>query len=97
MALGCVSSDPAPVMSGVPRDFILEPVLFLLFVNSLSDSVCSAFRLFANGIVAASGLWGGGGGRIGIGGFSGQPCPTGPLEGVTWPMGFGVIGFSIIS
>ena len=43
-----VNSDPAPVLSGVPRGSVLGPVLFLIFINDLPDNINSTVRLFAD-------------------------------------------------
>ena len=48
-----VQSDNRPVRAGVPQGPILEPLLFLVYVNDLPDCVSSKINLFADDTV----LW----------------------------------------
>ena len=47
VALNGQTSDPVPVLSGVPPGSVLRPVLFLIFINDLPDNIRSSVRLSA--------------------------------------------------
>ena len=48
MDLNGVLSSPLPVKAGVPQGSVLGPVLFLVFINELSDSLENPLYLFAD-------------------------------------------------
>ena len=45
------ASPSASVLSGVPQGSVLGPVLFLLYINGISDGVVSSTHLFADDCV----------------------------------------------
>ena len=48
MVVNGASTNWAPVLSGVLQDTVLEPNLFLLFINDLPSSVSSRVKLSAD-------------------------------------------------
>ena len=47
---GC-ESDYVPVISGVPQDTVLEPLVFLLYINDVNSNILSSIQLFADDCV----------------------------------------------
>ena len=45
------ASDPVSVLSGVPQGSVLESIMFLIFINDLSDNIRFSVRLFAHNCV----------------------------------------------
>ena len=48
VALGGKSSQEFPVNAGVPRDSILDPTLFIPYINNLSENVICDIAIYAN-------------------------------------------------
>ena len=48
VALNGILSSPFPVKAGVPQGSVLGPVLFLIFINDLSDSLENSLCIFAD-------------------------------------------------
>ena len=46
VVINSVSSDPAPVLTGVPQGSVLGPILFLIFKNEHPDIINSTVHLF---------------------------------------------------
>ena len=52
MVVNDVKSDWDHVFSGIPQGTILGPLLFLLYINDITEDVDSELRLFANDVFA---------------------------------------------
>ena len=48
VVLDGMASSNVPVTSGVPQGSVLGPILFLIFINDISDGITSNIRLFAD-------------------------------------------------
>ena len=48
VVVGGEESDSVPVCSGVPQGSVLGPILFLIYINDLPDTMTSKVRLFAD-------------------------------------------------
>ena len=44
----CLSLDPVDILSGVPQGTVFGPLLFLVYINDITDYVSSSCRLFAD-------------------------------------------------
>ena len=44
-------STPVPVLSGVPQDLVIDPALFLIYINDLPNGIKFKVRLFADDTV----------------------------------------------
>ena len=48
MVINGVQSDWEPIFSGVPHGSVLGPLLFLIYINDLTDNITSNMKLFAD-------------------------------------------------
>ena len=42
------TSNPVPVLSGVPQGTVLGPLMFLLYINDITKDIDSPLRMFAD-------------------------------------------------
>ena len=48
VTIGDSSSDWTPVTSGIPQSNVLDPILFLIYINELPGAIDSCIKLFAD-------------------------------------------------
>ena len=54
VSINGTQSSPKPVLSGVPQGSILGPVLFLLYINDITNCINANLRLFADDCILYS-------------------------------------------
>ena len=52
-----VKSSSIPVVSGMPQGYVLDPLLFLLFLNDIDNNIQSPLRLFADDTILYREIW----------------------------------------